>query len=393
MKDTKTKNIDVNQRTGLWHYSSMMLKNNELVNSGRNQYALVQWLSENNKTVIKNDFIPPKSNIKIPATKNDLIKIICIELSISKESQEYYELFDKKEENIIIIGTQQHRGGNLFTSQFISGGIFGNDVSQYNKMMFVHQAIREVRLNNSKKWTILLCSGGYSFNQMKKIKAAFYDKFEMKDSVNDIIEIGDNDIDTIINYINFADIKKNTEIKKREYIKISHLSIYSHGLPDGIYFWMDDVFPYQKAFDMVEIQKLKESAFSENSEIYCYSCRTGVGRNGEDFTKKGSNPDIGNSIAQIIANATGARVYAYQTRTSYEDTLVKPEYRKAIESNEKSKEMQDKIQNYDLLYDIWMTEKYKVDGAVFYQKGAFNPVKSDSTPKGLTKGMCSYTRE
>lgn len=366
-----------------------MLKNHKLVNNGRNQYALVQWLSENNKAVIKNDFIPPKSNIKIPATKNDLIKIICIELNINKESQQYYELFEEKEEEIIIIGTQQHRGGNFITSQVISGGILGKDVSQYNKMMFVHQAIREVRLNKYKKWTILLCTGGYSLNQIRKIKAAFYDKEEMADCVNDIIEIGDNDIDSIINYINFSDVKKNTEIKKREYVKISHLSIYSHGLPDGIYLWMDDVPPYQKAFNREEIEKLKESAFSENSEIYCYSCRTGIGNNSEDFTKKGSNPNICNSIAQIIANVTGAKVYAYQKRTSYEDTLVKREYRTAIENSDNSMEIQD----YELLSEIWTSKKYLVDGAIFYPKGAFNPVKADSTPKGLTSEMCSYTRK
>ena len=101
MKDIETKNVDINQKTGVWHYSSMLLKSNELVNSGRNQYALVQWLSENNKTVIKNDFISPKSIIKIPSTKMDLIKIICIKLSINKESQEYYDLFEEKDERII----------------------------------------------------------------------------------------------------------------------------------------------------------------------------------------------------------------------------------------------------------------------------------------------------
>ncbi|MBR0100628.1 MAG: hypothetical protein IJP90_13095 [Treponema sp.] len=389
MKDIETKNVDINQKTGVWHYSSMLLKNNELVNSGRNQYALVQWLSENNKTVIKNDFISPKSIIKIPSTKMDLIKIICIKLSINKESQEYYDLFEEKDERIIIIGTQQHRGGDFITSQVISGGIFGNDVSPYNKMMFVHQAIREVRLNKSKKWTILLCTEGYSHNQIKKIKAAFYDKDEMEDCVNDIIEIGDNDIDSIINYINFADRKKNTEIKKREYIKVSHLSIYAHGLPDGIYFWMDDVPPYQQVFGKNEIIKLKDTAFSENSEIYCYSCRTGIGNDSEDFTKKGSNPDLDKSIAQYIANITGAKVYAYQRRTSYEDTLVKKEYRKAIECEDNSIGVKD----YELLCSIWNSKTYLVDGAIFYPKGAFYPVKADSTPIGLTSTMCLYIRK
>jgi len=266
-----TETVNISQKTGTWYYSSTLLKNNKLVNSGKNQYILVQWLNENNENIIKNDFIPSKSSIKIPAKKNDFISILCKELSINKDTQEYYDLFEEKEENIIIIGTQQHRGGAFFTSQLISGGILGNDVSPYNKMMFVHQALREVRLCQNKTWTILLCTGGYSSTQIKKIKDAFNDKEVMNGCVSNIIDIADNDLESIINYINLADVKKETEIKKREFIKISHISIYSHGLPDGIYLWMDDILPYQKAFDADEILKLKESAFSRTISylIFC----------------------------------------------------------------------------------------------------------------------------
>lgn len=390
MSNIKTETIDIDQKTGLWYYSSILLKNHKLVNSGKNQYALVQWLNKNNKTVIKNEFILPKSSVKIPATKNDLILIICTELSINIENQEYYELFEEKEERIIIIGTQQHRGGNFIISQFIGGGILGQPVSKYNKMMFVHQALREVKLGKDKMWTVLLCTQGYSTKQIEEIKNAFNNKETMNCSVNDIIEIGDNDLDSIINYINLADTKKNTEIKKREYIKISHLSIYSHGLPDGIYLWMDDVPPYQKAFNKAEVLKLKESAFSENSQIYCYSCRTGIGNDAEDFTKSKIDPDTDNSIAQNIANVTGATVHAYQSRTSYEDTLVKPEDRKKIEA---MRSKADAIPDYSLLYEIWESETYIVDKAILYPEGALNPVKADTTPKGLKYRMCIYRRK
>lgn len=383
-----TETVNISQKTGTWYYSSTLLKNNKLVNSGKNQYILVQWLNENNENIIKNDFIPSKSSIKILAKKNDFISIFCKELSINKDTQEYYDLFEEKEENIIIIGTQQHRGGAFFTSQLISGGILGNDVSPYNKMMFVHQALREVRLCQDKTWTILLCTGGYSSTQIKKIKDAFNDKEVMNGCVSNIIDIADNDLESIINYINLADVKKETEIKKREFIKISHISIYSHGLPDGIYLWMDDIWPYQKAFDSDEILKLKESAFSWNSQIYCYSCRTGIGSNSEDFTN-GKETNCKRSIAQKIANATGATVHAYQTRTSYEDTLVKPEYRKRIEALYSKS---DDIPNYQLLREIWNENTYKVDGAIFYPKGAFNPVKADTSPKGLPNTMVIYTR-
>lgn len=391
MSYINTKVVTIYKKIEVWHYSYDLLKDQKLFTSGRNQYVLVKWLYETNKAVIRNDYISPFSSIKIPATQKDFIRLILFELKESQMDSQYFDLLEEKEERIIIIGTQQHRGGDFFTSQFINGGILGKDVSKYNKMMFVHQALREVRLNNDKKWTILLCTEGYTNSQLLKIKSAFYDKNEMKDCVTNIIEIGDNDLNSIINYINTSDIENNTVIRKRDYIKISHISIYAHGLPDGIYLWMDDVYPYQKAFDKKEIERLKKFAFSKDSKIYCYSCRTGVGDDSEDFTKKGSDPKISKSIAQIIANVTCTKVYAYRTRTSYEDTLVKREYRNTIESKDVSKEMQSKIPDYELLYDIWMTEKYIVDGAIFYQKGALNPVKSDSTPKGLTMGLCLYT--
>ena len=77
-------------------------------------------------------------------------------------------------------------------------------------MMFVHQALREVRLCKNKTWTILLCTGGYSSTQIKKIKDAFNDKEVMNGCVSDIIDIADNDLESIINYINLADVKKET---------------------------------------------------------------------------------------------------------------------------------------------------------------------------------------
>ena len=53
-----TETVNISQKTGTWYYSSTLLKNNKLVNSGKNQYILVQWLNENNENIIKNDFIP-----------------------------------------------------------------------------------------------------------------------------------------------------------------------------------------------------------------------------------------------------------------------------------------------------------------------------------------------
>lgn len=92
--DINTKTELVKEKTGVWHYSSILLKNGGIKNTGRNQYILMLWLKEKNKQIIQNDYIIKNSNIEIPASKNDLLKIICVQLKINQTSTEYYNLME-----------------------------------------------------------------------------------------------------------------------------------------------------------------------------------------------------------------------------------------------------------------------------------------------------------
>ena len=89
-----TKTELVKEKTGVWHYSSILLKNGDIKNTGRNQYILMLWLKEKNKQIIQNDYIIKNSNIEIPASKNDLLKIICVQLKINRTATEYYNLME-----------------------------------------------------------------------------------------------------------------------------------------------------------------------------------------------------------------------------------------------------------------------------------------------------------
>ena len=89
-----TKTELVKEKTGVWHYSSILLKNGDIKNTGRNQYILMLWLKEKNKQIIQNDYIIKNSNIEIPASKNDLLKIICVQLKINQTATEYYNLME-----------------------------------------------------------------------------------------------------------------------------------------------------------------------------------------------------------------------------------------------------------------------------------------------------------
>ena len=103
-----TKTELVKEKTGVWHYSSILLKNGGIKNIGRNQYILMLWLKEKNKQIIQNDYIIKNSNIEIPASKNDLLKIICVQLKINQTSTEYYNLMECSHEKDGAIEVAKH---------------------------------------------------------------------------------------------------------------------------------------------------------------------------------------------------------------------------------------------------------------------------------------------
>lgn len=47
----------ITSATGVWFYASKLLKDNDLINSGKNQYKLLLWLETENKGKITNHLI------------------------------------------------------------------------------------------------------------------------------------------------------------------------------------------------------------------------------------------------------------------------------------------------------------------------------------------------
>ena len=386
----------IKERTCIWNYTAKILRQYGLKKSTSAQLIFIKWLKENNKTIIENEHILKNRHIITPSSKKDLIYIIGINELLFSQNPEFFDVYPEIEENLVIIGANVWRGGN---AKGYVQGIFGFDVDYRSKMMFVHQALREVRKNNTKKWTVLICKEGYTKSQMHAIEKAFYDKNIMRDSVLNILILDgmqSSIIDKMINYINYGDLEFNEYNKRRKYVKVSHISIYSHGMPKGFYFWLDE-HPRGgsgKCFDNNSISKLKESAFTKNSEIYSYACRTGIGNS--DIDEEWNFKDdlmVDKSVAQALANATGATVYSYLKRTSYEDTLVKPDDRNIIEKWAEASDRDKENPIYKKLHEIWETDNYKVDGDIFYPEGAFNPVRAYSTPKNLPDEMIEYKRK
>ena len=306
----------------------------------------------------------------------------------------------KNEERIILIGTQQHRPIN--DPKSLVGSII-YDVNKWSKMMFVHQALREVLLNKENEWTILLCTQGYEKKQIETIKKYFNNilKSDGSRTVHYIKEI--TNLEELLYYINQGDKKTNRNI-----YMITGLIFYSHGDVRGISPWMGDIpMPTDSYIDKQFVKRIESYAFDPEAKIYSYACRTGIGNKKIDKDVHGMNPMTENSIAQALADATGATVYAYLKRTSYYNTLLnnderdfidavhfyilkdkdKREYKGYTEFNEKPVLSNEQLERFNFLDTIWNGNKYLVDGEILYPEGARYPVTYDDTPRGLDSNM------
>ncbi|MDY2781800.1 MAG: hypothetical protein SOT80_00180 [Candidatus Pseudoruminococcus sp.] len=311
-------------------------------------------------------------------------------------------LIRKNEERIILIGTQQHRpitGPRSFIGSFVY------DVNKWSKMMFVHQALRQVLLNKENDWTILLCTQGYGKLQIETIKQYFnqISKSDGSKTVRYIKEI--INLNEILFYINRGDNKTN-----RNLYMIAELIFFCHGDVRGISPWMRDIpmstDPY---IDKKFAENIESYAFAPDAKIYSYACRTGLGNPKIDKKANGLDPMEKNSVAQALANATGATVYAYLRRTSYYDTLLNYDERDFIDAvhfyilKDRDKreyngytQFQGKpltSEQQKIFYElntIWNEGKYLVEEDILYPKGARHPVTYDEIPEGVTSNMKTF---
>ena len=300
--------------------------------------------------------------------------------SNTKETQTVY--IRRNEERIVFIGSQIHRPIDDLKS-FIGAFLF--DVNKWSKMMFVHQALREVDQNKENDWTVLLCTQGYTPLQINTIKN-YFNRILKKDGSQTVRYIKEiTNLDEILYYINRGD-----ETTNRRLYMISKLVFFCHGDVRGLSPWMGDIktdfYPY---IDEGFVSKIERFPFDSAAEIYSYGCRTGLGNRKIDKSTKELDPMCENSLAQVLANTTGANVFAYLRRTDYSDTLLNEKERDVVENKYSNLTEEEKIE-YKQLYEIWMTNKYEVDGEILYPKGARYPVTAADTPEGLPLDMKMY---
>jgi len=220
-------------------------------------------------------------------------------------------------ENIVIIGTQQH------SSSFWRNILPWKDVGPNSKFMFVHQAIRTVRLGKMHKWCILLCDEGYTEGQQDIIKQTFY-SIQSNNKERVVIDFQTTSSPQgIVNYINNAKERKH---------KIDSIIFFSHGVVKKILPWMKKITDGD-AFDDGVVKGISPSVFYHDAQIFSYACRTGLGNPDIDTDRyKYYVDDTGiikeelplkkeESLAQKMANASHAIVHAFLRRTDYSNTL------------------------------------------------------------------------
>ncbi len=255
-------------------------------------------------------------------------------------------------ENIAVVGSQNENGAG-------------------NKLMFVNQALRSMRIwaeeQSNETRTMVLFTEGYSDNQITAIAesvSAFGGHLVLVNSSQELT-----------NYLNSGEVSSNEVSEYRINDKITDVDIYAHGIVGSIEFGYKTSKADIYRFNSMNAESLNSSAFQSNGCITSYACRTGLGNFDIYGTSLFRNPNYSNSLAKQIADNSGIFVRAFAVRTSYVGTLGNAFDRR----------------HNNPLYPL-PTQKM-VDGAAFTPRGSNRPVTGGSTPIGLPRSIMGFYSE
>lgn len=108
-----TEFIKAKENIGIWFYASELLKQNNLRNTGRNQYQLMIWLEKQNEGKIKDHFIQKNMSILVPKTEGDIKKICQLKIVLNQEKkEEVADSFSIKYPKLFLYETDRKPGKN-----------------------------------------------------------------------------------------------------------------------------------------------------------------------------------------------------------------------------------------------------------------------------------------
>lgn len=274
-----------------------------------------------------------------------------------------------------------------------------HDSSRANKMMFAAQGVREIRTmmlgykNNFRGivpdyGVLIIFKNAYTSNQRSSVKKSIENyggRYIEVSTLQELFSIMNN-------------IKQYLYVFTTIDVKISSVSIYCHGVIGSISLGYGGNNQEILSLNSQNILNLHGSPYTSNAVFKSYACRTGLDENASHSDVIMSTPDHTNSLAQKIADHLGFDVYAYQRRTSYEDTWGSANHRQTFISNNNS-ENNIKAKVYDIFtrdpsdqktWEAYHNTKIDVDGADWHEKGAYLGVKCGATPKGVSTRFEKY---
>lgn len=302
--------------------------------------------------------------------------------------------------------------------------LFGMD-AKGNKMRFVNQGIRQIRLYpaTTENFTI------------QRIFLIFIEDYPRKllDKIKNVVEnrygAAYQELDNISQFVDFI----NARIQKKRLIR--QLDFYSHGVVGSIE--LGYALSKQDSYRLRDAQArmLQQDAFEYNAIVYSYACRTGLGIDEDHYVKPGVDPCYKNSLAQILADAADVEVQAYPKKSNYDMTYGTEEQRRVgRETAEKIKKYNNAMDQHKVDFKNYQTrlsayQKIKdpkakqlpseqppspplkdftdeqeqqarhvmsrdmnqnTIGYPFDEEGAVNPVRSGRDPAGLPPGLKQY---
>ena len=172
-----------------------------------------------------------------------------------------------------------------------------------NKMMFAAQAVRGLQINSAGAdfKTLIYFTAGYTSAQLAAIQTAG----AAHASPGRTFAI--NSTDALITKLNEASFPGDSCSRR-----IWRMDLYSHGVPDDLAFGYNGRNAGARSFTASHASRLDRERYDNHGtpgRIYSWACRTAISGSGAH-----------GGLAQSMANATRATVYAYARRTEYTNT-------------------------------------------------------------------------
>lgn len=257
-----------------------------------------------------------------------------------------------------------------------------HDNSAGNKMMFIGQAVRQLRMFKeqypARPRTLMVFTPYYSEAMLEAAResAVLYTAdFKPLDTAQ-----------ALIDYINTG--------RDRSKHPVAQLDLFSHGVPLSIAFGHHLENEAGMSLGVDNFQLIAASAFAPTARLTSYACRTGMG-NPQDMDIENAvqlNPQPKLSLAQKLADHLKISVGAFITRSDYKETwgsFMDRRYAETCDITSKKLPGDAWCHEWSDVMDDRFEQKNKT--SVTYQiEGALNAVISGTTPHGPTRGLIEF---